>query len=104
MFAGCWSQLTDTAAVCLPVLQQCDRWTDRHTLMLYTLVFQPFFTMSPKNFCQEGDVPTIKILLKNTKSMHFYCDFFYGICSSQYEYISLKLNNVTFQSRKIKGF
>jgi len=66
--------------------------------------FSTFFYHVPKNFCEEGDVPTIKILLKNTKSMHFYCDFFYGICSSQYEYISLKLNNVTFQSRKIKGF
>ena len=55
---------------------------------------------------QERDVPKIKILLKNTKSVHVYYDFFHGICSSQYEYvsISLKLNSVTFQSRKIEGF
>jgi len=40
--------------------------------------------------------------------MDIFYDFFHGICSSQYEYmcrpIRLKLNNVTFQSRKIKGF
>jgi len=48
----------------------------------------------------------INILLKNTKSMDVYYDFLHGICSSQYEYmsVSLKLNNVAFQSRKIKGF
>jgi len=34
--------------------------------------------------------------------MHVYYDFFHDICSSQYEYmsISLKLNNITFQSQK----
>jgi len=30
----------------------------------------------------------MKILLKNTKSMHVYYDFFHGIYSSQYEYMS----------------
>jgi len=68
--------------------------------------FSTFFTTSPKFFGQEGDVPKIKILLKNTKPMHVYYDFFHSFCLSQYEYmsISLKLNNVIFQSRKINGF
>ena len=55
---------------------------------IYIPGFQPFFTTSAISFCQEGDVPTIKILLKNTKSMHVYYDFFHGVYSSQYEYMS----------------
>jgi len=77
----------------------------KHNIICLLPWFSTFFYHVPKTFCQEGDVPTIKILLKNTKSMHVYYDFFHDICSSQYEYmsISLKLNNITFQSRK-KGF
>ena len=33
----------------------------------------------------------IKILLKNAKSEHVYCDFFHVISSSQYEYVSISL-------------
>ena len=47
------------------------------------------FLPRPQNFFVEGDVPTIKILLKNTKSMHVYNDFFHGISSGQYEYMSI---------------
>jgi len=88
------------------IVGQISQWL----LVVYVFYIEPgfssFFTTSPKFFCQEGDVPTIKILLKNTKSMQVYCDFFHGICSSQYEqWIGInKLNNVTFQSQKIKGF
>jgi len=48
-----------------------------------TAWFFNLFYDVPNFFCQEDDFPTIKILLKNTKSMHVYYDFFHGICSSQ---------------------
>ena len=67
------------------IVGQISQWL----LVIYVFYIEPgfssFFTTSPKIFCQEGDVSTIKILLKNTKSMQVYCDFFRGICSSQYE-------------------
>jgi len=98
--------LTQVAPQMWPIACRDERvvnTVDSHTPWFFNL-----FLPRPPNFCcQEGDVPAIKILLKNTKPVHVYCDFFFhGICSSQYEYmsISLKLNNVTFQSRKIKGF
>jgi len=37
--------------------------------------FSTFFYHVPQFFGQEGDVPTIKILPKNTKYMHVYYDF-----------------------------
>ena len=52
----------------------------------YNLVFQPFFTTSPKFFCQEGDVSTIKILLKNTKSMYVYWFFLWHLLKSVWVY------------------
>jgi len=67
-----------------------------------------FFNLSfprPQNFFVKNVMsPRLKFCWRTLNPCTFTMIFFCGICSSQYEYISLKLNNVTFQSRKINGF
>ena len=52
------------------------RASGQYRRLAHALVFQPFLPRPPNFCCQEGDVPAIKILLKNTKPVHVYCDFF----------------------------
>jgi len=99
--------INDSTRALLFVCRSTDKSVASSDLcVLYRTWFFNLFYHVPKIFLSRRWCPTIKILLKNTKSIQVYCDFFHGICSSQYEqWIGInKLNNVTFQSRKIKGF
>jgi len=48
--------------------------------------------MSPKNFCQEGDVPMIKIMLKNTNFLVIFRVNLQNFCQSESE-VSLVSHN-----------
>jgi len=68
--------------------------------------FQPFLPR-PQNFLAKKVMfPRLKFCWRTLNPCTFTMIFFHSFCLSQYEYmsISLKLNNVIFQSRKIKGF
>ena len=54
--------------------------------------FSTFFYHVPQFFCQEGDVPTIRILLKNTNFLVIFRANFSNFCQSESE-VSLVSHN-----------